>query len=320
MPVRIKEPVISRENDIFNVNRLSPSGINKMLECWFKFACIYILRIILPGFIWLTSGNAGHRAQEGNNLERVNTGSYFNKRTLDDYVRECFAKQLEMDFEENGGILYLGETDNEIRAEQKQHEEFLREGLKSYLPEARKLEPVRVEKPWRIDFKGKDFYLTGISDLEAIDISKNEDKTILDYKFKGRRLNRDVVARLQSQQGPPDIAMTLYQIAAKNRGWNPDQARLDVIPRTKDPSPQIADFVIPPEHEAWVLKDILFPYIEGPFGLKARLAMINEEPTPSSLIKLFPPRPQYYVGQPGRFCGHGKCEYADLCMKELNKL
>ena len=320
MSSKIKEPVIDRTGDVYDLNRTSPSGLNTFIECPYKWGCRYILLLSAPGFIWMTAGNAGHKAQEGNNNEKLKSGNYFNRKTLDDYVRECFEKQLEIDFEENGGILYLGETDHEKANETKEHEEFLRAGLREYLSEAKKLGPVRVEEPWKIEFKDKSYYITGITDNECIDLARSEAKTILDYKFRGRRYNKDDVARWRAGQGPPDLKMTLYQIAAKNRGWNPNQARLDVIPRTKDPSPQIADFVIPPSHEQWVLKHILEPYIEGPFGIRARLKMINEEPTPSSLVRLFPPRITYYAGQPGRFCGHGKCEYADICMKELSRL
>ena len=206
MPVRIKEPVISREEDVFNQNRASPSSINKWLECPFKWACIYILKLIFPMALWITAGNAGHKAQEGNNAWKMQEGRYMNRKILDDYVRTCFEEQLSLAYEENGDIVYMdGETEESKRREEKEYSDYLRAGLKDYLSEAKRLEPVRIEEPWRIDFKNTNFYIAGITDHECIDVAKKETNTVIDYKFKKSRFGRDVIARLKSQAGPPDI-------------------------------------------------------------------------------------------------------------------
>jgi len=307
---RKPEPTVIEQNGGLTLNKLSKSSASLAADCLFAWYLKYVLKIKFPMDYTLFRGIVGHDGLEQNNITKIETGDYLSYDDIQQYTAEAWEQQLSFSLEDEGGINW--ESDGE-RINQGREKDALIDQVGDYRRKRADFwTPSASEERFELRFKNVDWYLEGYIDVIAQLEGQDNHNLVVDYKFSGSKLTKPAKEDLLNMQHPA-IEPALYQVGARSRGIEPGGFQYERLVHNKkglsyDPFP----FAVPSSAEKGALR-----WLKSVSDMiQALLDALNGTPSVSNHGGFIPRISTY----PGERWKCRRCEYADICTKELSKL
>ena len=325
MTRRKPEPTVKEENGRLALNKLSKSSASLAADCLFAFYLKYVMGIPRPTDFTLFRGNVGHDALEYNNKEFITKGKYLTEIEIKDYcVDEAWDKQLQFALEDGDIDWTLDEAPlDKPKRERERYKlggqvgDYRKERADLFAPSAseERFELSPEDIAIVLDDPGMQFskwYVEGYIDVITQLEGQNGHDIVMDYKFSGSKLTQPAKEELLTMQHP-SIEPALYQVGARSRGIEPGGFQYERLVRNKkgfsyDPF----SFAVPSSAEKGALRWLR----DVSNMIQALLDALNGTPSVSNHGGFIPRISTY----PGERWKCRRCEYGEICMKELSKL
>ena len=289
----VKRPAIIEENGRLVIDHLSYSGLRVFLQCYYKWFCIYVLKITRPPKWLLPVGGAGHKGLEQNNNAYIATGEYMSSHDLKEYTAEAFDEQMSF----NEEVIWDDKKPGEAK------DQLIKQVSSYRKREANAVVPLSAEQKWELTFVNVPWKLTGYIDVVAQD---KGGEGLIDYKFTNRSMDTNTVENLAMGRDP-DPQPLLYAYARHAQGKHVTKFSYHNLVRTKEPKAQVVDVRLAPE-----MLEAVPNWVSSIASVaQGLLDSINGEPSTDNR-GLFYANPKLDPADRKFHCGDG-CEYKDLC-------
>jgi len=301
----VREPTVIEKDGRLVLNKLSKSSATRAADCLFSFYLKYVLDIPRPTDYTMFIGVVGHEGLNKNNQTKIETDYYMNVDDLQLYTAEVFDQQLSFEdiaWVEDGEKISPGkEKDTLVR----QVGDYRQRRSDLFLPQA-------SEERFEIKFENAPWYVEGYIDVITRLAEQDKYDIIMDYKFSGSKFNKTAKQELL-EMSYPAIEPSLYQLGARSRGIEPAGFQYERLVRNKKGfAHDSLAFSVPSSAERGALmwlRDVANM-------VQALLDALNGKPSVSNRGGFLPRISTY----PGERWKCSRCEYADICKKELMKL